>query len=162
MITFYLNAKNRPGLIDLIGRLDPTKLWRFRVDEYNHRSLEQNALSHAWYEQLAKELPEDNELGWKCFCKLHFGVPILRAADEDFRVFYDGSLKATLTYEQKLEAMKYLPVTSLMKTKQLSAYLETMQAHFLAHGVRLEFPVDVEQWQERRQHENHLSQSQTA
>ncbi len=103
------------------------------------RSIDQNAISHAWYEQLARELKEDDALGWKSYCKLHHGVPILRAEDDEFREIYDGSLKH-LSYEQKLKAMNYLPVTSLMTKTQLSKYLETMQSYFLPLGVMLTFP----------------------
>lgn len=105
----------------------------------NKRSIEQNSLSHSWYGQLAKELPEDDELGWKCYCKLHHGVPILRAEDEEFRKVYDSAIKG-LTYEQKLSVMKILPVTSIMKTTQLSKYLEAVQIDFQQRGVYLEFP----------------------
>lgn len=104
------------------------------------RSLEQNAISHAWYQQLAKDLPEDDALGWKCYCKLHHGVPILRAEDEAFKEFYDTAIKG-MSYEKKLYAMRYLPVTSLMDKPQLSAYLEAVQADFMRRGVRLDFPV---------------------
>ena len=103
------------------------------------RSLDQNAISHAWYEQLARELREDDALGWKCYCKLHFGVPILRTEDNEFREIYDNSIKG-MTYERKLIAMKYLPVTSNMTKPQLSKYLEAMQAAFVPLGVMLEFP----------------------
>jgi len=106
------------------------------------RSMDQNAISHCWYDQLARELREDSALGWKAYCKLMHGVPILRAEDETFREFYDKSIKNTLTYEQKLSAMQYLPVTSLMTKKQLSAYLEAVQADFAKRGVMLEFPKD--------------------
>ena len=106
------------------------------------RSLDQNAISHAWDEQLARELREEDALGWKSFCKLHFGVPLLRAEDEQFRAFYDTAMLKTLTYEQKLQAMAYLPVTSLMNKEQLSKYLEAMQGHFIKQGVMLEFPKD--------------------
>jgi hypothetical protein len=105
------------------------------------RSMDQNAISHVFYEQLSRELREDDANGWKRFSKLHFGVPILRAEDEQFRTFYDGALKS-LSYEQKLKAMEYVPVTSIMTKPQLSRYLETMQEHFLQHGVRLEFPAE--------------------
>ena len=104
------------------------------------RSLDQNAISHAWYEQLSRELREDDALGWKAYCKLNYGVPILRAEDDEFREFYDRNIKKSLTYEQKLAAMKYLPVTSLMTKKQLSAYLEAIRDAFAKRGVRLEFP----------------------
>jgi hypothetical protein len=103
------------------------------------RSSPQNAISHAWYEQVARELREDDALGVKCFAKLHFGVPILRAEDEEFRAAYDAAIKG-LTYEQKVKVMSILPVTSLMTRAQLSRYLEDMQAHYATRGVRLEFP----------------------
>lgn len=94
------------------------------------RSSLQNRHSHSWYGELARLLTEDDALGWKCFCKLQFGVPILRAEDADFREFYDGSIKDSFTYEQKVAAMKYLPVTSLMTKKQLKAYETAMQDYF--------------------------------
>ena len=108
------------------------------------RSVPQNSISHAWYEQLSRELREASALDWKCFCKLNYGVPILRAEDEEFRDFYDRNLKKSLTYEQKLAAMKYLPVTSLMTKSQLSAYLEAMRESFVKRGVMLEFPESAE------------------
>lgn len=103
------------------------------------RSLDQNAISHAWYEQLARELREDDAIGWKCHAKLHYGVPILRAEDEEFRTTYDLVIKR-LTYEQKLEAMKCWPVTSIMTKPQLGKYLEAMQQGFAQQGVYLTFP----------------------
>ena len=103
------------------------------------RSIDQNSISHAWYEQLARELREDDALGWKCYCKLHHGVPIMRAEDDEFREAYDGSIKR-LTYEQKLVAMRHWPVTSLMNKVQKSKYLEAVQEDFKSKGVRLEFP----------------------
>ena len=106
------------------------------------RSLDQNALSHSWYLQLSRELREDDALGHKCYCKLHHGVPILRAEDEEFRVFYDNAIKG-LTYEQKVAAMKFLPVTSIMTKPQLSKYLEAMREDFYTRGVNLEFPQDA-------------------
>lgn len=102
------------------------------------RSLDQNAISHAWYEQLARELREEDALGHKCYCKLHLGVPILRAEDDEFREFYDNAIKG-MSYERKLAAMKFLPVTSLMTKPQLSKFLEAMQIDFAARGVLLEF-----------------------
>ena len=121
---------------------------QFRVRKYltvsvnagKGRSLDQNAISHAWYAQVARELREDDERGVKRFCKLHFGVPILRAEDEEFRLAYDAAIRGRLSYEEKLQAMDILPVTSRMTTVQLSRYMEDVQGHFLGRGVRLEFP----------------------
>lgn len=103
------------------------------------RSIDQNSISHAWYEQLARELREDDAIGWKCYCKLHHGVPILRAEDAEFREAYDATIKG-MTYEKKLKAMRLLPVSSLMTKEQLSKYLVEIQADFACKNVRLEFP----------------------
>src|SRR3546814_13570359 len=85
------------------------------------RTLSQNAISHAWYAQIAAELRESTEYGVKCECKLRYGVPILRADDEQFRELYDSVIRP-LSYEQKLKAIGLIPVTSIMNVGQLSRY----------------------------------------
>lgn len=100
------------------------------------RSRAQNAFSHAWYEEIAQALPEDDALGWKCYCKLHHGVPILRAEDDEFREAYDGAIKG-LTYEQKLLAMRVFPVTSRMNVRQLTKYADAVREDFGARGISL-------------------------
>lgn len=102
------------------------------------RSLDQNAVIHIWYAEIAMQLKEDDALGWKCFAKLHCGIPILRAEDIEFKTFYDGAIKG-LTYEQKLSAIKFIPVTSIMTKPQLTKYAQAMQELFIERGVRLEF-----------------------
>ncbi len=127
------------ALGDLRDLWNQHKFLRVSIKAGKDRSLDQNAHTHVWYGQIARELREDDELGWKCFCKLHFGVPIMRL-DEEFRECYDGSIKL-LAYEQKLVAMRHWPVTSLMTKEQLSKYAEAVQAHFRTLGVLLEFPA---------------------
>lgn len=109
------------------------------VSEGKTRSVSQNSISHAFYEQVSRELREDSPLGVKSFCKLHFGVPILRAEDDEFRAKYDKAVKP-MAYEDKLILMEWFPVTSLMTTPQLSQYLESVQRHYQRLGVWLEFP----------------------
>ena len=104
------------------------------------RSLSQNDISHAWYQQVANELREDTPLGVKSFCKLHFDIPILRAESDDFREKYDRAVKP-MDYPDKLALMEWFPVTSLMTTPQLSEYLEKVQDHYRGR-VALEFPDD--------------------
>lgn len=106
------------------------------------RSLPQNNITHAWYEQIARELREDDALGWKSYCKLHHGVPLLRAEDGEYRDIYDDAIKG-LGYEQKLKVMRYFPVTSLMNKEQLSKYAEAVRDDFYKRGVLLEFPTEV-------------------
>lgn len=115
------------------------KFLRVSVKAGKDRSIPQNAITHVWYGQIARELREDDELGWKCYCKLHHGVPILRAEDDEFRTTYDAVIRP-LSYEQKLIAMRCWPVTSMMTKEQLSKYAEAVQADFAKRGVVLEFP----------------------
>ena len=82
-------------------------------------------------------------------CKLHFGVPILRAEDPDFREFYDAGMKSVLSYEQKLKAMRFVPVTSIMTQDQFDRYAHEVQDHYRGR-VALEFPKKDEQPKRRR------------
>ena len=124
---------------DIRSMWEQAKFLRLDVKRGKDRSLDQNAISHAWYEQLARELREDDALGWKCYAKLHCGVPILRTEDGEFRESYDAVIKP-LSYENKLIAMRCWPVTSIMTKPQLSKYLEAMQADFAKRHVLLTFP----------------------
>lgn len=135
------------GLQSFIGTL--RELWHSRryleisVKEGKGRSIEQNAVMHGWFGQVARELREDNARGVKRFCKLHFGVPILRAEDDDFRAAYDRVIKP-LPYADKLVAMDILPVTSVMTTIQLDACMTDIQDHYAKQGVALAYPKDKE------------------
>ena len=120
----------------------------YRTDKYvrvkatvgTKRSLDQNAIAHAWYEQISRELREGTALDAKCEAKLYCGVPILRAEDADFLASYDALLKNRFSNEEKLDLMRWFPVTSLMTKNQLSQYLEAVQAHWAKRGVQLTFP----------------------
>lgn len=141
-----LTVNSETSLQSAIGRMREAfrerKYLTVSIAEGKSRSLDQNAISHAWYEQVARELREYTALEVKGFCKLHFGVPILRLADDDFRAKYDRAVKP-MAYEDKLTLMEWFPVTSLMTTPQLSQYLEAMQKHYSSHGVWLQFPEQV-------------------
>lgn len=143
MTKFIIYGGNTKSTISHIEKLDPTVRHVVSIKEYTElRSDLQNRLSHAWYAELAQELKEHDAIGYKSFCKLHFGVPIMRTDDDEFRAVYDSAIKG-LSYEKKIEVMKILPVTSLMSTKQLTQYLEAVKAYFYEHnGFDLKYPND--------------------
>lgn len=140
--TAYANSEQ--SLSKLIG--DLRELWRehkylrVTIKTGKDRSLDQNAILHAWITQIANELREQTAAQIKAECKLVYGVPILRAEDEEFREFYDRAIK-WMTYEQKLDAMAFVPVTSIMTVKQLSQFLAGMQEGYRGR-VALEFPLE--------------------
>lgn len=105
------------------------------------RSSAQNRLSHRWYADIARQLGDRSVEDVRAECKLAFGVPILRAENDAFRVSYDRVLGA-LNYEEKIAAIKAfdLPVTRIMKPPQMSAYLDELQRHWTAAGVYLTDP----------------------
>lgn len=133
------------GLQGFIGMI--RELWHSRrylevsVKEGKGRSVEQNAVMHGWFGQVARELRADDERGVKRFCKLHFGVPILRAEDDDFRTAYDRVIRP-LAYGDKLVAMDILPVTSAMTTRQLDTCMTDIQEHYAKQGVALVYPKE--------------------
>ena len=99
----------------------------------------QNRLIHRWFQDVANQTGDHSSVEVKRYCKLHFGVPILRIEDDAFRAFYDARIIAA-TYEEKLDAMDFLPVTSRMTIKQLTSLMDAMQRHYLPQGIRLTDP----------------------
>ena len=105
------------------------------------RSQEQNRLQWFWLGE-AEEQGDQTAEEYRAYCKLHLGVPILRAEDEHFRERYDQVVKG-LPYETKLELMSEpfdFPVTRLMKTEQMTRYLEAMRRDLLQQGIALTSP----------------------
>lgn len=106
------------------------------------RTLDQNALWFAMYQRIAEMTSIGDVEDARRYCKLHFGVPIMRAADADFR---DGwnRLFLHLSYEQKLELMGScslfgpdgFPVTRLFNRAQGIAYTDRIVAEFSVKGV---------------------------
>jgi hypothetical protein len=103
------------------------------------RSLDQNALQFKWAQEASEQRGDMTIEEVRCEWKLTFGVPILRAESEDFRAVYDEAIKP-LPYELKLKAMRFIPVTSKMTVKQMTAYLDTIQRECAEQGIRLTDP----------------------
>lgn len=116
------------------------------------RTLDQNRLQRLWVKEIAEQKPEHTAEEWRGHCKLHFGVPILRNENEEFRLAYDRVVKP-LPYEQKLLAMMVpldMPVTSIMTSKQKTAYLDQVHRQFSEQGVILTDPSGLLSSIERR------------
>ncbi len=95
-------------------------------------------------QEAADQLQDQTSEAYRAYCKLHFGVPILRNAHDVFAEKYDRLIKP-LPYNVKLEYMAEpigFPVTSLMTTKQKKQYLDAVQIHLTGLGVLLTNPED--------------------
>ncbi|APX90909.1 hypothetical protein BV394_02155 [Brevirhabdus pacifica] len=105
------------------------------------QSKAQNRLAQRWFTDIARQLGDRTHEDVRAECKLHFGVPILRAENEAFRQSYDSTMKH-LPYEEKLAAVKAfdLPVTRLMTAKQMTAFMDEIQRTWTQRGFRLTDP----------------------
>ena len=106
------------------------------------RTLDQNALWFAMYQRIAQMTEIGDVEDARRYCKLHFGVPIMRNASDDFRHGWNVSF-LMLPYEVKLELMgpcalfgpDGFPVTRLFNRAQGVAYTDKIVAEFSARGV---------------------------
>jgi hypothetical protein len=108
------------------------------------RSLDQNALSHAWYAQVARDEGEFTPEEVKRRCKFYFGLPILCEDEEMAGLLIPMRDSLSDGCDENDEHHKYLAmdlikITSLMSTDQFSRYLEAVQRHYFGR-VKLEFP----------------------
>ena len=143
--TFYINNDlDRSKAMTVISKLslEGENHYSMKISTDNEsRSDKQNRLSFMWY-QILGSLTGHGKKHERATCKLHYGIPILRRDDAEFNVFYKQAL-INLTYEQKLQAMEYLPVTSLMSVKQFAEYLNTVDQESATKGHILPHPEDI-------------------
>ena len=69
---FYYNFKNKLGLYGLLQQLNPNKLWRIRIDEYDEKTRLQEEKYHAMLGDIAKQAKHLNQVldldSWKRLC----------------------------------------------------------------------------------------------
>ena len=109
--------------------------------EYRGRSIPQNKLQRKWMNEAAAQGDCTAE-EYRGYCKLHFGIAMLRNENEEFRQKYDVHLKH-LPYETKYALMMEpfdFPVTRLMNTEQKKRYLDMVYTHFTGLGYKLTEP----------------------
>jgi hypothetical protein len=103
------------------------------------RTRDQNALQWMWATEAAQQLGDRTADEMQRDWKLRHGVPILREDSAEFRAIYDKAIRP-LPYEQKLEAMRFIPVSSEMKVRQMVRYLDTIERECVENGIRLTAP----------------------
>lgn len=124
----------------LIRYIEHQKLpFHATVADGRKRSLDQNSLQWQWAKEISEQRGDESADYYQRYNKLHYGVPILRADSEEYRESYNLVL-LHLSYEQKMEAMKHYAVTSAMKTKQFSQYLDEVYRFWAGEGIQLTQP----------------------
>ena len=111
------------------------------IEPGKKRSIEQNRLQRLWMME-AEAQGDQRAEEYRGYCKLHYGVPILRSENKEFKSAYDKYIRP-LDYETKLAMMMVpldFPVTRLMTTKQKTRYLDEVYQHFSNLGMILTQP----------------------
>jgi len=121
------------GQMRLSGRIPVVTV----SEQGEKRSISQNSLIYALYDTIQSQTEGETAQTIRREAKLTQGVPILRSEDEEFRVFYDRAIRPALTYEQKLEAMDFLPVTSRMNKEQGTQYIDAVIDFYTKQGVMI-------------------------
>ena len=86
------------------------------------RSNRVNRTTHMWYGEMAAQDESEDALGWKNYCKLTYGVPIL-LTDPDFTELYEAALEP-FDYETQLKRIQFIDVTSIMSKEQGKEYMD--------------------------------------
>ena len=108
------------------------------------RSSEQNRTQFLWFTEIAEQTGQTVEEA-RAYCKLHIGVPILRAENEIFRVEYDEVIRP-MAYETKMRLMGGafdFSVTRRMTVAQAQQYLDGIQKFAAEQGIILTSPEQV-------------------
>ena len=101
----------------------------------------QNKLAQRWFTDIARQLGDTTHEDVRADCKVTFGVPILCTENDAFRQSWAETF-APLSYEGVRKAVKNLdvPVTRLMTLRQMTAFMDAMQAHWGGMGLYLTDP----------------------
>jgi hypothetical protein len=120
----YLGDRKLPMTVSCVEGLD--------------RSAEKNRLMWLWATEAGRELGESTDEIQRRW-KLDFGVPVLCESSEEYRSFCRTALKR-LTRDERMEAMRFVPVTSEMNVRQMVRFLDIVERDCLEKGVKLTNP----------------------
>lgn len=121
------------------------------IKEEGSQSDKQRNLSFRWYADLAKQKEGWTATDARAYCKLHFGIALLRETEPDYRDQWDSMFRDTLSYEQKLALMVEphdYPVTRLLGVKGMIEYLDRVQRGMAEKGYWLSDPSALKYQQE--------------
>jgi hypothetical protein len=130
-------ADDLDALFKLLGnlKLPLTVEWTQGAD----RSAQQNNLMWLWASEVEQQAQQETSDEVQRRWKLDHGIPILCESSEQYRSFCTLTLKR-LSYPQRKEAMRFVPVTSEMNVKQMVRFLDTVERECLENGIALTAP----------------------
>ena len=148
------NEDDQALLMTFIGNMELPFTVTIKQGIIEKRTNDQNRLQRLWVNE-AEQQGDMTAEEYRAYCKLHFGVPMLRNESDTFAELYDSKIRDRVppfSYEQKLEFMAIpwdMHVTRLMTIKQHDKYLNMMHDHFTGLGMILTIPNDID-WEQGR------------
>jgi hypothetical protein len=103
------------------------------------RTSQQNKLMWLWASEAADQRGDVTADYVQREWKLNHGIPILCDDSEEYRSFCTLTLKR-LSYEERVEAMRFTPVTSEMKVKQMVKFMDEVERECVGQGIKLTAP----------------------
>ena len=137
---------DKKNLLDMLQKVEleyPIDVVIKRANK--NRSLAQNRTQWQWFRDAGQQ-GDMTASEQRAYCKLHFGIPILRRDSPEYREKYDQIIRP-LEYENKLSLMMEpfdFPVTSAMNVAQHSEFLDKVKEHFEGLGFQLTDPIGWE------------------
>lgn len=133
---------DRQEFIKKAQKVDISKPWIFSAEPYKpKRSVNQNSLLYKWLAEIGKQSGNGAEYE-RNFCKFTYGCMILVADSSEFAAFY-SNLVDNLDYEQAIESMAFISLTSLFNVKQFTQYLNHIETYAAKQGYHLTKPDDL-------------------
>lgn len=142
-ISLAVNARNLPAISQHLTLLpkDGSISVTFST-KGETRSNKQNRLSHLLYSEISRQGQDDSFIRVKSLCKYHLGLPII-VRDEPELTHRFKLVLEPLTYEERIEAMQLLSLTSLLSMKQKAEYITAIYELYEPQGYRLPRPEDL-------------------
>lgn len=101
-----------------------------------NRSHAQNRTAHAWYSQIAGWDGDHTAAQAKAHCKMTHGKQILIRDNPEWQAKWEP-LYGPLDYETEVKLFECLPVTSVMRVKQMNEFMNAVQLEYRVQGIPL-------------------------
>lgn len=128
-------------------------VYTITIKEGRTRTLNQNAILHKWFGEIATHFGDRTANNVKATCNVDYGVNI-RCRDPVFNFIWTNSI-APLPYEKQVaffekqyrrvegeDSKPVLYMTSVLTVPELTEYMNAMQQDYLAQGVPLTIPEE--------------------
>ena len=136
------NCKKIQSLIVSLFNQEGDKKYVIVIKEgEDNRSNKQNRLLYLWIKEIDDQTKEGKQY-IRNYLKFTFGCEIVAMDDEVFSEFYT-KLVSTYTYEQCVESMEFVEVSSRMKVKQFASYLSDIENYAASRDLHLTHPDDL-------------------